>query len=310
MKWIKKGLIYAPNNELWWQQKYCMLPTPLLLSDRIRVFFSSACKDNIGRITFIDLDIDNPRNIIYNPNSFISDKGDVGTFDENGMIPSCIININNRWHLYYAGYQRHFSSPYSILSGLLTSDDGLRFKKYSSCPILERTNKEVSIRSAPTIIWHNNIFKMWYISSEEWMEVKGYIHNGKLLPKYSIKYGESVDAINWEVNDDFVLDLKDDEFGLARPFIFIKEDYLHLFYSVRSANKSYRMGYAKSKDGVKWERKDNEVGIDVSDSGWDSEMICYPAIIEVKDKTYLFYNGNNNGATGFGFAELENNSLL
>ena len=46
--------------------------------------------------------------------------------------------------------------------------------------------------------------------------------------------------------------------------------------------------------------------IDVSPTGWDAEMICYPAVINVKGKTYLFYNGNNNGETGFGVAELIN----
>ena len=43
---------------------------------------------------------------------------------------------------------------------------------------------------------------------------------------------------------------------------------------------------------------------DVSASGWDSDMTCYPSIITVKEKTYMFYNGNNNGETGFGYAEL------
>jgi hypothetical protein len=49
---------------------------------------------------------------------------------------------------------------------------------------------------------------------------------------------------------------------------------------------------------------DDRIGIDVSSTGWDSEMICYPAVITVKGRTFLFYNGNNNGETGFGVAEL------
>ena len=30
-------------------------------------------------------------------------------------------------------------------------------------------------------------------------------------------------------------------------------------------------------DGLKWDRKEDS-GIDVSESGWDSEMICYPFV--------------------------------
>jgi hypothetical protein len=77
-----------------------------------------------------------------------------------------------------------------------------------------------------------------------------------------------------------------------------------MFYSVRYIDKLYRIGYAESIDGINWIRKDNEIDIDVSQEGWDSEMICYPSVISVKEKTYLFYNGNNNGETGFGYAEI------
>ncbi|MFQ5751293.1 MAG: hypothetical protein ACE5HI_04785, partial [bacterium] len=65
-----------------------------------------------------------------------------------------------------------------------------------------------------------------------------------------------------------------------------------------------RIGYAESENGLDWIRKDEEVGIEVSDEGWDSEMICYPAVISVNGTTYMFYNGNNNGETGFGYAQL------
>ena len=75
-----------------------------------------------------------------------------------------------------------------------------------------------------------------------------------------------------------------------------------MWYSIRFVEKLYRIGYAESLDGINWERKDSLVGIDVSENGWDSEMICYPSIIDVNHNRYLFYNGNNNGRNGFGYA--------
>jgi hypothetical protein len=53
-----------------------------------------------------------------------------------------------------------------------------------------------------------------------------------------------------------------------------------------------------------WERHDEEVGIDVSPDGWDAEMIAYGSVVQSGESTYLFYNGNERGRTGFGFAEL------
>ena len=67
----------------------------------------------------------------------------------------------------------------------------------------------------------------------------------------------------------------------------------------------YRIGYAESQDGITWERKDNEVGIDVSESGWDSEMIEYPFVFEHKRGKYMFYNGNDYGNEGIGYAIME-----
>ena len=85
-----------------------------------------------------------------------------------------------------------------------------------------------------------------------------------------------------------------------------------MWYAYRNARRyrtdrrrSYRIGYAESEDGVRWHRLDDQAGIDVSDQGWDSEMICYPHVVVRAGKAYMFYNGNMFGATGFGYATLE-----
>jgi hypothetical protein len=78
-----------------------------------------------------------------------------------------------------------------------------------------------------------------------------------------------------------------------------------MFFASRTRSKGYRLRYAESTDGLNWTRKDDEIGIDVSESGWDFEMISYPSVVKYKNKVYLFYNGNNLGETGFGYAELE-----
>ncbi len=40
--------------------------------------------------------------------------------------------------------------------------------------------------------------------------------------------------------------------------------------------------------------------IDVSESGWDSEMIKYPCVFEHEGQLYMLYNGNSYGKTGIG----------
>jgi hypothetical protein len=72
----------------------------------------------------------------------------------------------------------------------------------------------------------------------------------------------------------------------------------------RSADGGYKMGYATSPDLVNWTRNDNNAGIEKSISGWDSEMIAYPNILEVDGRNLMFYCGNYFGRDGFGYAEL------
>lgn len=95
-----------------------------------------------------------------------------------------------------------------------------------------------------------------------------------------------------------------DEFGFGRPFVIKEEGLYRMWYSIRTRSKGYRLGYAESNDGINWLRKDGEVGIDVSSDGWDSEMICFASIQKTRYGTYMFYNGNNYGETGFGVALL------
>jgi hypothetical protein len=51
---------------------------------------------------------------------------------------------------------------------------------------------------------------------------------------------------------------------------------------------------------------DDQVGIDVSPDGWDSTMLCFASLQPTRYGTYLFYNGNDYGATGLGVAVQEN----
>ena len=85
----------------------------------------------------------------------------------------------------------------------------------------------------------------------------------------------------------------------------MKENEIYkMWYAFRG--DAYQMGYAESEDGTNWKRKDEIVGISISSSGWDSEMIEYPYILNHENNLYMFYNGNGYGESGIGLAVLEN----
>jgi hypothetical protein len=80
-----------------------------------------------------------------------------------------------------------------------------------------------------------------------------------------------------------------------------------MWFSSRALNgiDSYRIRYAESFDGIHWVRKDAQAGIEVSEHGWDCDMICYPFVFDHEGQRFMLYNGNDYGRTGFGLAVLE-----
>jgi hypothetical protein len=94
----------------------------------------------------------------------------------------------------------------------------------------------------------------------------------------------------------------------SRPVVFANNagGYDMWFSYLSGTGQKYRIGYASSDDGVSWRLRLDEVGIDVSHEGWDSDMIEYPYVLDHKGVRYMLYNGNGYGASGFGVAICEN----
>jgi hypothetical protein len=231
----------------------------------------------------------------------VLDIGEPGTFDDSGVNPSCVVSLDGRKYMYYIGWQRCERVPYMLVAGLATSDDGENFRKLSTVPVLDRTTKEPFLRSATSVIVDNEMLKCWYVSGQRWTSV-----GNQLYPAYIIRYAESRDGIRWDSGDRACIDFQDEnELGFGRPWVVKEHGTYKMWYSIRPRTMIYRMGYAESNDGLNWIRKDDEVGIRTSDSGWDSEMICYPCVVDIGGQRHMFYNGNHHGATGFGYAVLK-----
>jgi hypothetical protein len=129
-------------------------------------------------------------------------------------------------------------------------------------------------------------------------------------PIYSVFQATSEDGISWRPQlPDKVIPYSFDGEVISAPWVVRLKNYFLMYYSCRGSStqleKNYSIGVAISNDGEQWERKDAEVGIKKSESGWDSEMICYPAIFNGAKKTYMFYSGNGVGRGGVGFAVAE-----
>jgi beta-xylosidase len=122
----------------------------------------------------------------------------------------------------------------------------------------------------------------------------------------------SSDGIRWtKLNTDLIDSRVEADEAQASPDVFYANGKYHMFFCYRYSahfrgrEHGYRIGYASSTDLTSWVRDDSKAGIDVSESGWDSEMISYPHVFELDGKTYMAYLGNEVGRHGFGLAVLD-----
>jgi len=304
--WQKTGLVYAPAGDRTWARSYAHLPTADVLEGaRIRVYIASLDEHRRGRIGYVDVAADRPSEPLAVSPDPVLDIGEPGTFDDSGVNPSCIVNTARGKHLFYIGWQRTERVPYMLFAGLaIAGDDGI-FRKVSRTPILDRTTDEPFLRSATSVLIDNESFRAWYVSATGWTTV-----DGAPYPEYVIRYAESDDGMHWRAYRHICIGLEDaSEFGIGRPWVVRDGDLYRMWYSVRSRTAPYRIGYAESQDGLSWRRMDTRAGIVRSETGWDSEMICYPCVVRAEERWHMFYNGNRHGATGFGHAELTRDAL-
>lgn len=312
MKWEKKGFIWSPSGEYDFMNSHTSPINAVLVDDVIRVYFSSRGKiDKDGNYTsypcYVDLNRNNPQEIVNICKKPIIELGDSGYFDEHGIMVAKSIKYKEELWMYYMGWQRHANkkAPYQVSLGLAKSyDNGRSFKKYSKGPIMCKDIYDpISIGNVYTII-KDDIWYMYYTSYSRWE------YNGiKATPEYNIKLATSRDGIIWEKRN-IVIISEDKNGGVATPCVFkYRGKYRMLFgyrksYSPNGQTAGYKIGYAESDDLVHWTRNDEPEIINPSTEGWDSEMICYPDVLEIDGKIYMFYCGNGFGATGFGYAEL------
>lgn len=278
-----------------------MLPTVEVLDETtLRVYFAALDESRRGRIGFVDLDARSPSRILRESMEPVLDTGAPGLFDDSGVNPSCLLRWNGRKLLYYIGWQRTERVPYLLFLGLAVDDGSGRFERARPVPVLDRTPEQPFLRSASSVLPVPGGLRAWHVSAHAWERIEG-----RLYPVYAIRRAASEDGIHWVALGGSCFDLRGDEFGFGRPWVIDDGGLYRMWYSIRSRSAPYRIGYAESRDGEVWERMDSQVGIAASPSGWDSEMICYPCIVDAAGHRYLFYNGNGHGETGFGYAVLD-----
>jgi hypothetical protein len=302
--WEKIGLVYHNNSS---DYSYATLPIALTNNkDVLTVFYSARNKNNQSLPFSLSLNM-NSLSVSDLSKSHLLSLGSPGEFDSDGIMPTCIIPYKDKLYMYYIGWNTGTTVPFRNAIGLAHSNDGGKtFVRSFNGPIMDRSIYDPCFVASCDVMKLKDGFGMWYLSAIKWEKAGT---NWKHF--YHIKYATSKDLIHWKRKGQIAIDFKAPcEYAISTPRVLMDKSGLYkMWYSYRGSHKAetYRIGYAESANGINWIRMDDELILPVSETGWDSKMICYPFLFNHNSNLYMLYNGNEYGKSGFGLAILRKN---
>lgn len=252
---------------------------------RYRMYYCDQ-KNGIG---FAEAYIDQPTSWKEHPSSpVLRPKGEPHWEGTRINQPRVTKVTEKHWRMYYTGWGQGLWRM-----GVAESfDEGITWKRFGDDPIMPlgpAGSWDTEAACVPMVIRVNGLWRMWYTASSNRKENIG------------IAYATSKDGLQWEKHNGYVLPVikssKWETGVVSRPFVMYADGVYKIWYSMRGP--AYRIGYAESPDGIRWERSPANPVLDVSPEGWDSQMVEYPEI-DIHNGVYrMWFCGNGFGTVGY-----------
>lgn len=236
-------------------------------------------------------------------------------YDRNGLLAPTLVYKNNQYYMWYTSIQTD-----NIMSiSFATSTDGINWVKSITNPVIRPNNNNPFICEKnvhdPEVIWNEslNLFQMWYVASCEPKPT------GEA--RYWIKYAQSNDGINWELETKPVLYpfLDWEKEGISSPTILLEGSEYKMWYSGRNSSGKWQIGYATSFDGKNWNKHLNNPIISPT-KPWEITHIAGNDIFKENNLYFLYYYGAHiwppinivfaTSLDGLNWEKPENNPIL
>jgi hypothetical protein len=296
--WRKLGRVLEAAGTLL-SRTHIMLPTPRVMSDRVRVFYASCDAEMRGRIFFADFEPEPPFALMAVSPEPVLDVGVMGAFDCDGVNPSQVFEDEGLLLLLYIGWRRgRAEAPYTLFAGLALSEDGgLSFAR-QAYPLLPPCDGEELFRTAAFMDRDAQGYRLFYIGGDRFVTGDG----GRMTPVYSLMELRSDSPWTWPGAGKVIMapDVAAGEVGFGRPVVLRRGTEERLMISLRT-----RAGYQLMESELPADpavRPPLTPVIPGPFETWEAEMTCFGAPCAVGANELLFYNGNGYGSSGLGLA--------
>jgi hypothetical protein len=298
--WIKLGLVFNATTQLpAWADNSALTPLPIIHSDgHIRVFAGFRDRSGVSRIGYVDFSETVPGKILRVAKRPVLDIGRNGCFDDNGVILGDVVRFEGQLLLFYVGFQLVAKAKFIALSGLaVSSDEGENFRRVSESPFIGRAGGQNMVAAVHTARFEDGRWRFWLGAGDDWE-----IIDGKAFPRYGIRYLEAGGLSPIAASSISLIEPVWPEYRIGRPRVYKQNDGYVMYFTRGTVSGDYMAGRAFSQDGVVWSREDAAFEVPLSATGWDSRHLCYPSVIKVGTRNFMFYNGNDMGVDGIGCA--------
>ena len=300
--WDKKGLLFGPDVPNF---SHASHPAIVHVRDNLHLIaFSARDSKQRSHIFLCYAEVADSKIELVGEPQLALGLGDPGHFDSEGLLCCCFVKYHSKCYLYYCGWQNLPEGLWFCDTGrAIVNVDKLTAEREYLGPVLGRDKNNPLFAVATAVhVTSKGLWRTWYNSGIKWEK-----KNDEWLPRYGIHYGHSKNGIDWVCEPGLIIPFRDEyEHSFGRPSVAYWDEQFCMWFAHRGTKdySTYRIGFAKSDDGLKWKRNDKMSGIGISRDGWDSESVCYPYVFEHKGTRYMLYNGNNYGETGFGYAVM------
>jgi hypothetical protein len=302
--WRPLGRVFSTTAGELWSVSHASYPTALpLAGGSVRIFYSTRDAANRSSAASVDLTIDGDRfEVTGPPRGPLLTPGTRGAFDADGVTVSSVVAHDGKLYAFYLGWTVLVHVPFTNFIGVAVSEDGGEsFRRASDVPVVGRSAENPLSLGYPFVLRDGPGWRMWFGSHLHWGQ-QG------LEMLHVIKQAHSPDLLRWTPSDAVVIDVAGQadpaEFAISRPVVLREGDSsLSMWYARRRPH--YALGFARSTDGKRWERRDQDISFTGTPEAWENSERTYPFVFDHSGRRYMLYNGNGYGREGFGLAILE-----
>lgn len=304
----------------------CMNPFVLRHDDEYWLYYAGADNEGRRRICLAIAPVGNLTQ--WRRLGPIFDLGAPDAFDAHWCVLPCLHRFGNLWHLYYTGFNPTSGQGLQAFRGigLATSANLLNWRRHSPDPVITGdgfpqwpdnhgiagAGTMVELpgtpgTSGPSATGDRPTYRMYYTLSTGRPAADGKPDIFIEQAKQSV-CAHSLDGITWTDKSVMLTPRRECDYenvGVIGLYTWkTQQRYRAIYAAIGTRFGMYSLCEAVSEDGLHWERGQpgENLSLAPQGTGWESQMVEYPCVVEENGRLRLFYCGNDYGQTGIGSA--------